>query len=690
MKPEEALKRNAFEVADARQALKVLGANYVTRFPKSPHTLEVKFNIARAYYEDGDYAEGRRAVHRLRAGPPATTRTPAVAGNLALDSLRQLNDFKGLEETGQKFLAAALPAKFHDDVRKILTQSKAEALDELALKSAEETGDVVVGLLKVADENKNSEIGEKALYGAFTAAREKRDMTRQRELGTKLVADYPKSQYLSDVLLTLGRHAAEAAAFGEAAGWFEQVGQKLAGDVTGLDGYLSAARLRLAMGDYKEAARTLELASETAGARKTRCWCCWPTRSLKLKDYAGAKRAAESALALDKLNTAAAAVIAEVQATTAPGEPPEKLIAMLTTAVQGPNGQTEEAAKGLWFLGEILYRSYKGLPADKVEEKVAALQELEGIYTQAASLGYPEWAVASLWKLAPGVRAPRRAWWTATAAPAGMSAAEAKAFQAAVKEQVAPLQGPRAEEAFKACLSPRRAARGVQRRGGGLPHAQRDGGAAGARARGSRAQPGAGGARARRSRPRSPPSRSRRWAWRTWRARQYGLAQLTFGRVTELQDTRARLALALGWALLNQGDAMGAARRLRQGAGGGPHVQQGPPQPGRAALPLRRRRGRPARAVRAQGRGLAGRPGRGHGLEGVQVSSRILPPLLLGGRAHWVRRRVSAWRAASPPAARPPVQLHGVRATEDDVAVRFLTEERRQRRSAAARTPSSR
>ena len=40
--------------------------------------------------------------------------------------------------------------------------------------------------------------------------------------------------------------------------------------------------------------------------------------------------------------------------------------------------------------------------------------------------------------------------------------------------------------------------------------------------------------------------------------RQYGLAQLTFGRVTELQDTRASSHNALGWALLNQGDAMGA------------------------------------------------------------------------------------------------------------------------------------
>jgi tetratricopeptide (TPR) repeat protein len=555
VKPEEALKRNAFEVADARQALKVLGANYVTRFPNSPNVLEVKFNIARAFYEDGDYARGAELFTAFALAHP-NHKDSAVAGNLALDSLRQLNDFKGLEETGRKFLAAALPAKFHEDVRKILTQSKAEALDELALKSAQETGDVIVGLLKVADENKNSDIGEKALYGAFSAAREKRDMTRQRELGTKLVTEYPKSQYLSDVLLTLGRHAAEAASFGEAAAWYEQVGQKLAGDVTGLDGYMSAARLRLAMGDYKEAARTLEAATETAGARKAEVLVLLADTRLKLKDYANARRAAESALALDKLNTGAVAIVAEVQATTAPNEAPDKLIATLTAAVQGPNGQTEEAAKGLWFLGEILFRGYKSLPPDKVEEKVTELQGLEGIYTQAASLGYPEWAVASLWKL--GLAYAHLADVVDnTAAPAGMSAAEAKAFQNAVKEQVAPLRA-RAEEAFKACVN----------RADQLE--VYSSAVVGCRSRSETA-----------ALPVPPPAAPARSAsvdelrkkveatltaeslealgMAYLESRQYGLAQLTFGRVTELQDTRAPSHSALGWALLNQGDAMSAA-----------------------------------------------------------------------------------------------------------------------------------
>ncbi|MFY1824782.1 tetratricopeptide repeat protein [Myxococcus fulvus] len=554
LKPEEALKRNAYEVADARQAMKLLGAEYVSRYPKSPNALDVKFNIARAFYEDGDYPKAAELFTAFALSHPQHKES-TVAGNLALDSLRQVNDFKGLDETGKKFLGAPLPGNFRAEVQKILTQSRAEALDELALQSAQETGDVIQGLVKVADENKNSDIGEKALYGAFTAAREKRDLQAERELGSKLSQDYPKSQYLSDVLLTLGRHAAEAAAFGEAASWFEQVGQKLGSDVAGVDGWLAGARLRMALGEYKEAARNLETAAESSGARKGDVLVLLAEARLKAKDYSRAKLAAESALKQDPRSAGAAAVLAEVQATTAPTANPDALVATLTTAVQGPNGQTEEAAKGLWYLGEILYRGYKDLPSDKVEEKVAALQSLEGIYTQAASLGYPEWAVASLWRLALAYGHIADVV-ESTPVPGGLSASESQQFQAAVKEQVGPLKA-RSEEAFKACLS---RAESLEVFNAAV---------VGCRARSEQAslpvpQPGSPLQSAALDELRKKAERTlsveslEALGMAYLDARQFGVAQLTFGRVTELQDTKASAHSALGWALLNMGDAMGA------------------------------------------------------------------------------------------------------------------------------------
>ncbi len=553
LKPAEVNHLTAFEVADARQALKLLGASYVGRYPRSEHAVEVKFNIARAFYEDGEYERSAELFTAFALANPDYKDAPS-AGSLALDSLRQRNDFKGIEETGKKFLASRLPVSFQSEVRKILTESRSEALGELALKSSEETGDVVEGLLKVAQENKGKDIGEKALYGAFSAAREKRDLAKERELGAKIVADYPKSQYGADVLLSLARHCAEAAHFEEAAGWFEQVGLKLGSENTGIEAWLSAARLRSALRQYREATRDLEAAADFAGARKAEVLVALGDARLKNGEPAKARAAAEQALRLDKQSAGAAAVLAEAQAATSPGEKPDGLIRLLSSIAQGPKGRSDEAARGLWYLGEILYRHYKQLPANEVEQKVAAVQQLETIYTQAAQMGSPEWAVASLWRLALAYQHLAEAV-EATPAPANLGPAEAQQFHKALADQVAPIK-ERAEGAFKACVS--RATTLEVFTPAVLACRERT-----ESAQSPITAPGPGRG--------EPDEGLRRKAEASMdavtlealglaylQARQLPMAQLTLGRASELQDTRPSTHSALGLALLLQGDAMGA------------------------------------------------------------------------------------------------------------------------------------
>lgn len=449
LKPGEVERLNAFEVADARQALKLLGAQFIARYPKNEHALEVKFNIARAYYEDGEYKKSAELFKEFALNHP-DHKDAQVAGNLAFDSLRQINDFKGIEEMGKAFLSSNLPPAFKADVQKILTQTKSEALGELALKSSQDTGDVITGLLQVADENKGQEIGEKALYGAFAAARDKRDMRKEKEIGERFIGEYPKSQYLSDVMLTLGRHAAEAGRFDDAAAYFEQMGKQFAGDSTGLDSLLASARLRIAMGDYPGAVKVLETTIEQAGARKGEVLVQLAQVQMKMKAPAKARATAEQALKVDKTNATAAAIVAEVAATT-PGEKLEPLIAMMTTVTNSPNGVGDDAAKGLWYIGDMLYRQYKAIPTDRVEDKVAALQQMQGVFQQAASMGSADWAVASLWRIGNGF-AHIADVVEATPVPPGLKPAEVEEFRAAVKQQVDPLKA-QAENAYETCIS---------------------------------------------------------------------------------------------------------------------------------------------------------------------------------------------------------------------------------------------
>jgi len=555
LKAEEVPRLTAFEVADARQALKWVGARYLAKFPRSEHTLEVKFNIARAHYDDGEFEESGELFKAFALSHPEY-KDAAVAGHLALDSFRQRNDFKGLEATGRAFLSPSgsrLPPAFLAEVRQVITQSKSDALGELALQSSQEAGgDVMEGLIKVADENKGGELGEKALYGAFVAAREKRDLTKERELGTRLVQEYPKSGYLQDVLLSLGRQLAEVARFSEAASQFELLGQKLGS----LDGWLSAARLRLALQEYREATRDFEAAADLGGPRKAELLAQLAQSRLKAKEPAAARISAEAALRL------AAAVVAEVQAKAAASSPekPDALIKLLTTVSQGPNGQSEEGARGLWYLGEVLFRDYKRLlegGPGSIDAKVAALQSLEGVFTQAAQMGSPEWAVASLWRIALAYQALSESV-EKTPAPPGLSAVETQQFKTAVKDQAAQLK-ERAEGAFKACESRAislevftEAAVGCRSRSESakspLPTGRPPAGSSG---------PGVA-ALQQKVETTGDAASLEALGLAYLEAGQLPLAQLTLGRATELEDSRAASHNGLGIAALFLGDAMTA------------------------------------------------------------------------------------------------------------------------------------
>lgn len=449
LKPGEVERLTAFEVADARQALKLLGAQFIGRYPKNEHALEVKFNIARAYYEDGDYKKSAELFKEFAVAHP-DHKDAVVAGNLAFDSLRQVKDFKGIDEYGKAFLAANLPASFKAEVPKILNESKTAQIGEIAIDASNETGDLIGGLLKIADDNKGQEVGEKALYGAFAAARDKRDLRREREIGERFIKEYQKSQYLSDVMLTLGRHAAEAGRFQDAAAYFEQMGKQFAGDSAGLDSLISSARLRLAMGDNNGAIKVLEQTVDQAGARKVEVLVLLAQTHMKMKATGRARATAEQIMKLDKTNTTAAAIICEVAANT-PGEKVEPLVAMMQVVTNAPNAAGDEPARAIWYLAEILYRQFKAIPNDKIEDKVAALQQLQGLYQQAASLGSAEWAVASLWRIANSLQHIAEAV-ESTPPPPGLKPEEIEEFRAAVKGQTEPLKA-NAEQTFETCLA---------------------------------------------------------------------------------------------------------------------------------------------------------------------------------------------------------------------------------------------
>ena len=105
-------------------------------------------------------------------------------------------------------------------------------------------------------------------------------------------------------------------------------------DSTGYDGWMAAGRLRMVLNDMPGAQKDFQAAANVGGARRGEALALLAQSKLKARDLAGAKATASQALAADKTNPQAAAVLAEVAATQ--GERPDVLAKALAPVVNAP------------------------------------------------------------------------------------------------------------------------------------------------------------------------------------------------------------------------------------------------------------------------------------------------------------------------------------------------------------------
>lgn len=424
-----------FQVVDARQALKRVGATFVKRYPQNQNVADVRFNIARAHFDDGEYKQASEKFLAFALAYPAH-KDAAVAGHLAMDSSYKTHDFKRLSDVGNQLLASKLPDSFKAEARKVLSGVEGEAMTDMALASAEKTGDVVKGLEQIARDSKDEGIAAKALQGAMLAAREKGDFEKERELALKIIDEHPDAQAADDLELQLARRAIDTARFGEAAEWFEKASEVLDGKKA-TEALRSAGNLYLAMGDLERGTKVLEaLAAKAGKAEKADLYIELAEAWLQAGDAKRAEALSKKAFVTDPNNSRAAAVLA--QASTGEAQSTNDTLTL---------SEGEPAARGLWHLAENDFDAFYGLEAKDLEQKVTAWQALESTYAQIISQGSPEYTVASLWRMGLAYQDLAE---TLLEVPVPKDTDKAE-FRAAAEEQALPLR-ERAEQAFAVCV----------------------------------------------------------------------------------------------------------------------------------------------------------------------------------------------------------------------------------------------
>jgi tetratricopeptide (TPR) repeat protein len=421
-----------FQVVDAREAIKRSGSAFCKRYPENKNVPDIRFNIARAHFDDGEYPQASEQFLAFALNYPEH-KDATVAGHLAIDASYRTRNFQKLNDIGQQLLASNLPESFKAETRKVLKGVDSEALSDMALASAQKTGDVVSGLEKIANNSKDQSVAAKALQGAMLAAREKGQWDKELELVRRLVSEYPDLAKENDFELQVAQRALETARFAEASEWFEQAAQSLEGKKA-VDALRTAGSLALAMGDLERGSNVLEsIAGKISKLEKADLYAELAEAWLAADDLKRAEQCAKRAFGADKSNARAAAVLAQVHS-----EEQDSVAEALATA------DGESAARGLWHLVEPQFESFTRI--DSLEQKVAAFGELEQAYSQVIGKGSAEYTVASLWRLGLAFQNLASSL-LEVPVPKDVDPAE---FRAATQQQADPLK-ERAESTFALC-----------------------------------------------------------------------------------------------------------------------------------------------------------------------------------------------------------------------------------------------
>lgn len=434
-------KLNRYQVAMAREGLKALGAAFISAFPNDPEVPAVKFNVARSYYEQGEFDKAIELFMAFAREYPLN-KDGLNAANLALDAFNSKEDYEGLAKAAKEL--AEIPRLGDDAYKKqlIATANNAEQ-QEIDARTIESGGKVKEALQKFIKERKGTDVAAKALYQTYVIARDRRNVSDMLEAGTQILEEYGDSKYAQDVLSSLGENAIRSAEFERGASYYEDYARRFAQDPAAQELLAAAAKIRSYLGDYSAAMSDYERLANMSGADSAQYYAAMAAAAEKSGEWRRVAMATKAIVSDGNFGIEANARAGLAYLKT--GQEGDAVSSFMTVAQQAPpgsvNGQAAHfAARAAYYLGEILRGRFEQVQFGKdddakvIEKKFGLLSELEGQYVNAIKYGDPEYAIGALYRLAQAYSEVAKFLQNAPK-PDGLSADELAAYKSALGEQ---------------------------------------------------------------------------------------------------------------------------------------------------------------------------------------------------------------------------------------------------------------
>ncbi len=401
----EARYLSRFELVEARQGLKQLGTYYVKKYPKDEKVPTIKFNVARMFYDQGEYEQAIESFQEYIKQYPTHSEV-AIAGHLVLDCYKQLEDYAGLARQGRAFVsdAAIADEKFKKEVAAIVQAAESRELDKKTLEVTKEGGDAVEALLEYAGTVSGGQ-AEEAIYRSFVMAKGKRSIEMAFKAGAQLATQYKKSRYLQDVYATLGNFSAQMADFERAAALYEDYFSRFPEKAEAREAMLAAANFHTYLGNYRNAIKDYKaLLVKATGDERGNILVEIAGAYARMDDWRMVLSTATEAVSELPSSVAGQLLLAKAQQKL--GKTSDAKNSYMAAASSGGPDDTSLSAEAQFRLAEMLMDDYRKIrfgagqeDAVVVQTKMQMIDTMEQFYAGVVEMKDPQWAIASLYRL---------------------------------------------------------------------------------------------------------------------------------------------------------------------------------------------------------------------------------------------------------------------------------------------------
>ncbi|MBX2986982.1 MAG: tetratricopeptide repeat protein [Bdellovibrionaceae bacterium] len=249
----------------SRDGYREVAAQFGKGFPQDAKLPAIQFNVAKTYYDEQRFDEAANSLWNFLKKNPAHEESK-TAVLLYLDCFYLRDQTKEMAAAGKR--VAALPglsAAALDTAKKASSQAEMKALRSVAGDFGSKN--YATKFREFAKKNKNSAMGEQALYEAFTSM--KAEARREAyDIGEEYIASYEKNPRAKEVLLALSQLSLIMLDYQRAASYMGTYAQKYPQDTNARTMALQAAQIYENLGSTREAMTAYQMAGDSNAALK--------------------------------------------------------------------------------------------------------------------------------------------------------------------------------------------------------------------------------------------------------------------------------------------------------------------------------------------------------------------------------------------------------------------------------------